>query len=209
MLNLDLWLAFFFAAAVLLIIPGPTIILVISQSMANGRRAVLPLAAGVTVGDFAAMSLSFLGLGAVLASSAVAFTVLKWIGAIYLIFLGFRLWKGGSGESRIRPAAARASRGSLFRSAFVVTALNPKSIAFFVAFLPQFISTQNHAFPQFLVLGSTFLTLAALNAILYGVFAGQLRDAIQNPKVRRCFDLCGGTALIVAGVATASVQRSS
>ena len=91
----------------------------------------------------------------------------------------------------------------------MVTAMNPKSIAFFVAFLPQFISIQNHAFPQFLLLGSTFLMLAALNATLYGVFAGRLRDAMQNPKVRRCFDLCGGTALIVAGVATASVQRSS
>ena len=77
-MNLDMWLAFVLAAEALLIIPGPTIILVISQSLAHGRKAVLPLAVGVTLGDFAAMSLSFLGLGAVLASSAAFFTVLKW-----------------------------------------------------------------------------------------------------------------------------------
>lgn len=208
-MNLDMWLAFVLAAEVLLIIPGPTIILVISQSLAHGRRAVLPLTAGVTLGDFAAMSLSFLGLGAVLASSSAAFTVLKWIGAVYLVFLGLRLWLSKPETGGISTPGRRTSSLSLFRSALMVTAMNPKSIAFFVAFLPQFISIQNHAFPQFLFLGSTFLMLAALNATLYGVFAGRLRDAMQNPKVRRCFDLCGGTALIVAGVATASVQRSS
>ena len=204
-----MWLAFVLAAEVLLIIPGPTNILVISQSLAHGRRAVLPLTAGVTLGDFAAMSLSFLGLGAVLASSSAAFTVLKWIGAVYLVFLGLRLWLSKPETGGISTPGRRTSSLSLFRSALMVTAMNPKSIAFFVAFLPQFISIQNHAFPQFLLLGSTFLMLAALNATLYGVFAGRLRDAMQNPKVRRCFDLCGGTALIVAGVATASVQRSS
>jgi len=207
--NLDMWLAFVLAAEALLIIPGPTIILVISQSLAHGRKAVLPLAVGVTLGDFAAMSLSFLGLGAVLASSAAFFTVLKWTGAVYLVYLGLRLWLSKPDTGGISTPGRRTSSLSLFRSALVVTAMNPKSIAFFVAFFPQFISTQNQACPQFLLLGSTFLMLAALNATLYGVFAGRLRGTMQNPKVRRGFDLCGGTALIVAGVATASVQRSS
>lgn len=207
-MNLDLWLAFVLAAEALLIIPGPTIILVISQSMAHGRRAVLPLAAGVTLGDFTAMALSLLGLGAVLASSAAAFTVLKWIGAVYLILLGLRLWKGGSGESHIRSAVAGASRASLFRSALVVTAMNPKSIAFFVLFLPQFVSTQSSAIPQLLLLGTTFLGLAAINATLYGLFAGHLRDALQSAKVRRSFNLCAGSALFGAGIATATLQRA-
>ena len=194
---------------VLLVIPGPTIILVISQAIAHGRRAALPLALGVTLGDFTAMTLSLLGLGAIMASSAALFSVLKWIGVIYLIYLGINLWRSNPGQHEFRLSATRTSLQSLFRSAFIVTALNPKSIAFFVAFLPQFVSTESQAFPQFLILGTTFLSLAALNAALYALFAGRLRDTMQNPKVQRWFNRCGGSALIGAGVVTATLQRSS
>jgi threonine/homoserine/homoserine lactone efflux protein len=86
--------------------------------------------------------------------------------------------------------------------------LNPKSIAFFVAFLPQFISPRSDTFPQLLVLGSTFLFLAALNATLYALFAGRIRDTLQNAGVQRWFHRCGGSALIGAGIVTATLQRS-
>jgi threonine/homoserine/homoserine lactone efflux protein len=168
---------------VLVIIPGPTIILVISQAIAHGRRAVLPLVVGVTLGDFTAMTLSLLGLGAILSSSAALFSVLKLIGALYLIYLGIKLWRSNPEKHEIRLSATRTSEHSLFKSAYIVTALNPKSIAFFIAFLPQFVSAQKETFPQFLVLGATFLFLAALNATLYALFAGQLRDTMQNAKV--------------------------
>jgi len=207
--SIEIWVAFVLAAMVILIIPGPTIILVISKAIAHGRKAVLPLVVGVTLGDFTAMSLSFLGLGAILASSAALFSVLKWIGAVYLIYLGIKLWRSNPEKHDIRLSATRTSKQSLFKSAFIVTALNPKSIAFFVAFLPQFINAQSETFPQFLVLGATFLFFAALNATLYALFAGQLRDTMQNVKVRRWFNRCGGSALIGAGVLTATLQRSS
>jgi len=208
-MSIEIWAAFFLAAMVLVIIPGPTIILVISQAIAHGRGAVLPLVVGVTLGDFTAMTLSLVGLGAVMASSAALFSVLKWIGAIYLLYLGIKLLRSHPEIHEIRLSATRTSNQSLFRSAFIVTALNPKSIAFFVAFLPQFVSTQSETFPQFLVLGATFLFLASLNATLYALFAGQLRDTMQNAKVQRWFNRCGGSALIGAGVVTATLQRSS
>ena len=208
-MSIEIWVAFVLAAMVLLIIPGPTIILVISQAIAHGRRAVLPLVMGVTLGDFTAMTLSLLGLGAIMASSAALFSVLKWFGAIYLIYLGIKLWRSNPGQHEIRLSAAGTSQQSLFRSAFIVTALNPKSIAFFVVFLPQFVSAQSEAFPQLLILGATFLFLAALNATLYALFAGRLRDTMQNAKVQRWFNRCGGSALIGAGVLTATLQRSS
>ena len=91
-MSLETYGAFVIAAMIVLVIPGPTIILVISQSAGHGRRALLPLAAGVTLGDFTAMTLSILGLGAVLAASAALFSILKWIGAVYLIFLGIKLY---------------------------------------------------------------------------------------------------------------------
>jgi threonine/homoserine/homoserine lactone efflux protein len=205
----EIWLAFVLAAMIVLIIPGPTIILVISQAIAHGRSAALPLVAGVTLGDFTAMTLSLLGLGAILAASAALFSVLKWIGAAYLIYIGIRLWRSNPEKRAIRPSAIRTSNRSLFRSAFVVTALNPKSIAFFVAFLPQFINAQRATFPQLLMLGATFLFFAALNAMLYALFAGQLRDTMQNARVRRWFNRCGGSALIGAGIFTATLQRAS
>jgi threonine/homoserine/homoserine lactone efflux protein len=207
--NIQVWSAFVIAAAIVLVIPGPTILFVISQAISHGRRAVMPLVAGVTLGDFTAMTLSLLGLGAVLSASAAFFSVLKWIGAAYLIYLGIKLWRSNPEKHAIRFPVTKTSNRSLFKSAFFVTALNPKSIAFFVAFLPQFISRQSDTFFQFLILGATFLFLASFNAALYALFAGRLRDKLQNSTVRRWLNRCGGSVLICAGLATATLKRSS
>jgi len=207
-MSLEIWAAFVIASTILLVIPGPTIILVISQAIAHGRKAVIPLAAGVTLGDFTAMTCSLLGLGAILAASAALFSLLKWIGAVYLIYLGIKLWRTRSEADEISVTMGKQNR-SLFKSAYVVTALNPKSIAFFVAFLPQFVDPRGQAVIQLLLLGATFLSLAAVNAMLYAFFAGRLRDTMQNSRVRRWFNRLGGTALIGAGILTATLKRSS
>ena len=208
-MSVEVWAAYVGAAMIILVIPGPTIMLVISQALVHGRRAVVPLVAGVSLGDFTAMTLSLAGLGAILAASATAFSMLKWVGAAYLIYLGIRRWLSKPEEHESRIPGTSASNRSLFRSAFIVTALNPKSIAFFVAFLPQFINPEHQAVPQMVILGATFLFLAAVNATLYAVFAGRLRDKMQNATVRRWINRCGGTALIGAGVLLAAMHRYS
>jgi len=207
--SLNVWIAYIFTTAVILIIPGPTIILVISQAVTHGRKSVVPLATGVVLGDFTAMTLSLLGLGAIMTASAALFTLFKWIGAIYLVYLGIKLWRANPDSSSIQHQKGDASPRSLFKSSFIVTALNPKSIAFFVAFLPQFISPHSPAFSQILILGGTFLFLALVNAALYALFAGQLRETIKKTPVRKWFNRCGGTALIGAGIITAGIQRSA
>jgi threonine/homoserine/homoserine lactone efflux protein len=206
-MSLEMWIAFVIAAEIILVIPGPTIILVVSQAIAHGRQSVTPLVAGVLGGDFTAMTLSLLGLGAVLSASAALFVVLKWIGALYLIYLGVKLWRTDPSEGENAIADQDESAGSLFKGAYIVTALNPKSIAFFVAFLPQFINHQTPTLPQFLILGTTFLTMATLNAAFYAFFAGHLRDTLRKAGVRKLFDRCGGSALIGAGVLTAAMER--
>lgn len=208
-MTLEMWIAFVFASEIILVIPGPTIILVISQAISHGRSAVIPLVVGVTIGDFTAMTLSILGLGAILKTSAALYSVLKWIGAAYLIYLGIKLWRSNSDQYEISITPKETSNRLLFKRAFIVTALNPKSIAFFVAFLPQFINPHSQTFPQLLILGSTFLFLATVNAMIYAVFAGQLRDTMQNGKVRCWFNRCGGSALIGAGLLISTMQRSS
>ncbi len=202
------WLAFSIAAGIVLVIPGPTIITVVSHSLAHGRKAVIPLVIGVTLGDFTAMTCSLLGLGAILAVSASLFSTLKLIGALYLVYLGVKLWRAELPMKSSNSATKAIPRRSLLTNLFVVTTLNPKSIAFFIAFLPQFVSPSGHVLPQLFVLGGTFLFLAALNAALYALFAGRLREVVQGTKARRWFNRCGGTALIGAGFLTATMRRA-
>lgn len=208
-MSLSVWIPYVLATTLILIIPGPTIILVISQAVAHGRKSVIPLVAGVVSGDFTSMTLSLLGLGAVMTASATLFSLFKWIGAVYLFYLGIRMWRISPEKRPASVERAETSSHALFRSSFIVTALNPKGIAFFVAFLPQFISPHAPAWSQILILCGTFLALALVNATLYAVFAGQLRETIQKTRVRTWFNRCGGTALIGAGIVTAGMHRSA
>lgn len=206
-MSLEIWIAYIIATTVILIIPGPTIILVISQAVTHGRKSVGPLVAGVVLGDFTAMTLSLLGLGAIMSASATLFALFKWIGATYLLYLGISLWRANPDNNSVKNEKETSSSRTLLKSSFIVTALNPKGIAFFVAFLPQFISPQKPAFIQILILGGTFLLLALINAALYAFFGGQLRETIKKASVRRWFNRCGGTAMIAAGIFTAGIQR--
>ncbi len=205
---METWIAFALASALILVIPGPTIILVISQAVTHGRKSVVPLVAGVLLGDFTAMVLSLLGLGAVMSASATLFTIFKWIGALYLLYLGIKLWRTKPEQAALRSTIKPVSAPALFKSSFIVTALNPKSIAFFVAFLPQFINQHQPVIPQLTLLGGTFLFLATLNAALYAIFASRLNEHMRKSRVRRWFNRCGGSALIGAGIFTAGMQRT-
>ena len=208
-MSLEIYITYILATSIILVIPGPTIILVVSQAVNHGCKSVVPLAAGVVFGDFTAMTLSLLGLGAIMSTSATLFTVFKLIGALYLLYLGINLWRENPESGSSRNGENSISPRSLFKSSFIVTALNPKGIAFFVAFLPQFISPDEPVFNQLLLLGGTFLFLALVNAALYALFASQLREAIIKTSVRKWFNRCGGTALIGAGIFTAGMQRSA
>ena len=202
-MSLETWLAFSAASVVLLLIPGPTILLVISYALGQGWRVALPMAAGVALGDFTAMTLSMLGIGALLLASATVFTVLKWCGAAYLIWLGIKLFRaGGTLEARANTEAT--SRLKMLAHAWLITALNPKSITFFVAFLPQFLDTKAPLFPQMVVFETTFLVLAFLNAFGYALAASKARTLFQKPAAIRAFNRTGGTLLIGAGVVTAA-----
>lgn len=126
-----------------------------------------------------------------------------------MIYLGIKLWRVDPKSNSVQDNKRNDSHGSLLRSSYIVTALNPKSIAFFVAFLPQFIDPVKPALPQLTLLGGTFLILATVNAALYAIFAGQLGEHMRKKQVRKWFSRCGGTALIGAGIFTAGMQRTS
>jgi threonine/homoserine/homoserine lactone efflux protein len=205
-MSLEIWLAFTAASAVMLVIPGPTILLVVAYALGHGRRVALPIATGVALGDFTALTLSLLGLGALLKTSAVLFTALKWLGALYLIWLGIKLFRAG-GEAPPLPAAGAAGTARMLAHAWLVTALNPKAITFFVAFLPQFLDPTAPWLGQILIVEATFLSLAALNAFGYAILAGRARARLAEPRLLRRVQRTGGLVLIGAGIATLAVAR--
>lgn len=209
-MDFEIWLAFVAASTVLLIIPGPTILLVMSYAISQGRNVALATVAGVALGDLIAMTASLAGLGAIVLASATVFTALKWVGAIYLVYLGVKLFHSASSASLgdIKNMD-QTTPASVFSHATAVTALNPKSIVFFIAFVPQFVANENPLLPQFSIMIATFVGLAALNALAYALLADQLRYKIANPSVLALFSRLGGGALIAMGVATATFKRST
>lgn len=206
-MSLETWLAFVAASAVLLVIPGPTILLVVSYALGQGWRTAAPTAAGVALGDLTAMTLSMLGVGALLAASATLFTILKWVGAAYLVWLGIKLFRAG-GSFTAEPRREESRPGTMLAHAWLVTALNPKSLTFFIAFLPQFIDHSAPFLPQMLIFEASFVTLAFLNAFGYAAVASRARGAIANRRVIRAVNRVGGSLLIAAGAASAAARTS-
>ncbi len=201
----DLWITFVLASTALLLIPGPTVLLVLSYALSKGRSVAIASAAGVAMGDFIAMTASLAGLGALVMASATAFTLLKWVGAVYLLWLGFKLMRSAPG-SGLTPARNVNATG-VFGHATAVTALNPKSIAFFIAFVPQFIQSGAPLLPQFTVLIVTFVSLAAINALAYALLADRLRRVIAQPSVITWITRAGGVTLMGMGLLTAAMRR--
>jgi threonine/homoserine/homoserine lactone efflux protein len=204
---LELWLAYVATSTVVLAIPGPTVLLVLSYSIAHGRRATLPVVAGLGLGDAVAITLSLVGLGTLLATSALWFTTIKWVGGLYLIYLGLSMIRSARTSRQFELETTEKSGRSLFTTAFVVTALNPKSIVFFIALLPQFISPAHPTLPQLWILGITFVVMAITGGTLYALFASSMRQFLMSPKTQQIYGYAGGGLLSGAGVWALSARR--
>ncbi|MEP5091076.1 MAG: LysE family translocator [Paracoccaceae bacterium] len=209
-MTLDLWLAFVAASTALLLIPGPTVLLVLSYALSKGRSVAAASAAGVAFGDLLAMTASLVGLGTLVLASATLFTALKWIGAIYLVFLGIKMLRSApsTGLETVRTDGGITARG-VFGHAAAVTALNPKSIGFFIAFVPQFLRPESPLVPQFIILIATFVGLAAINALAYALLAGKMQARLGRPQVITWLTRGGGVALISMGLLTTTLRRAT
>ncbi|KGV81741.1 lysE type translocator family protein [Burkholderia pseudomallei MSHR4375] len=207
-MSVETWLAFAGASVVLLMIPGPTILLVIGDSLANRHRSSWSTVAGVAAGDTTAMTISLAGAGALLAMSAAAFAALKLVGGGYLVYLGIRSILHARRIGAMDVRIERRSAKRRFLSAWAVTALNPKSIVFFVAFVPQFISPHETFARQCAILLPTFVCLAAINAACYARIARFAAARLTGAAAQRRFGYGGGAALIGAGALTLGMSRS-
>lgn len=204
-----LLLAFVGASLVLALTPGPAVVYILARTIAQGRACGLASVLGVALGNLGNALGAALGLAALFAVSSAAFTVVKWAGAAYLIYLGVRMWRaappaasGGMPQVTAKPLAR------VFRDGFVVALLNPKTTLFFAAFLPQFIDAQVNPLTQTLALGCVFVAIAACTDLIYvgaaSVVAPRLgraaRHAVWGNRL-------AGTSFIGLGVLTAMGTR--
>lgn len=207
-MDITTWATFAAASMALLLIPGPTVLLAVSYALSQGRRVALATALGVTLGDTIAMTASLAGLGALVLASATLFTLLKWAGAAYLVYLGISMLRtaGTSPPDAVTMAPVETRR--VFRHACTVTALNPKSITFFIAFVPQFVDPARPLLGQFALMEVTFVGLAAVNVLAYALLAAYLRRYLARPGTHVWLHRFGGTALIGLGTAAALAKRA-
>ena len=201
------FLLFVGASALALAIPGPTIALVITRSLSDGRHVSVPLAIGIGIGTLVGSSAAIAGAGAILLASAAAFTAVKWLGAAYIIYLGTKLFIAEPTPPEVTTSNRRSSTLSGLRDGFLVTLLNPKSIAFSAAFIPQFIASDSSYVWQATILVLTFSILATLNGLAFAVGTDVLRRFVLQVSVLRWMNRIGGSFLVASGVAGLFLKR--
>ena len=205
-MELQLWAAFALASLIVAIVPGPGVASIVGFAFSSGRTAALASVLGMAVGNATAMTVSLAGAGAILASSALAFTVLKWLGSAYLIAIGmWALWKCGKGSMSAAPAQVISPKTAFFSNVAVGT-FHPKTIIFFVAFATQFISPDRSYWSQAAILVATFTIVAAATDTIYALAASRTSAVLQG-NAKTWFERAGGCVLIAAGFATAAIRR--
>lgn len=195
---------FLLAALVLLLIPGPAVVNIVTCSVARGRRAGLICVAGTELAGLIHTTAAALGLSALLMSSAAAFSTVKYAGAAYLIYLGVRALLGGE-ESRRAAALAPRSVSQLFTQGFLVNLLNPKTALFFLAFLPQFVDpARGAAAGQIFLFGALFVALAFCTDGAYALLAGTVGQWLKgNARLRKPHRYVAGSVYIGLGLTAA------
>ena len=201
-MNWQLFSAFLLITAVLVIVPGPIVTLVIATGASRGAKAALQTVIGTTLGNAVLLAAIAFGLNWILKTSAEVFDYLRWIGAAYLIWLGIQAWRNAGAPSETVPPGAHvhALRG------FVVAITNPKTIAFFTAFLPQFVDPALPAARQLVVMCSVSVVLAGLLDAAWAVAAGYGRAFLMKPRQNTWLGRISGLVLIGGGI-WLSLQR--
>ena len=200
-------LAFALTALVLLLIPGPAVLYIVTQSVEHGRRAGLTATLGVHTGTLVHIAAAALGLSAILVSSSLAFGAVRLVGAAYLIYLGVRTLLDRAAASGASTPRRDRRLGRIYRQGALVNATNPKTALFFFAFLPQFVDPHGAAVPeQIVVLGFTFALLGLITDGAYGLLAGSAAGWVRGRSaVRSAQRRVTGCIFIGLGVATALV----
>lgn len=203
-----LFSAFLLASLVLAATPGPGVLYIVTRSLVQGRRSGLVSVAGVALGNLGNAFAASIGLAALFAVSSLAFTMVKYAGALYLVFLGVQMLRSLPVENS-SPIPNAASLSRVFRDGFVVALLNPKTTLFFAAFLPQFLSPDAPPMFQGMALGALFVAIAAVTDSAYAFAAGAVAPKLRGSVARGIGRRLGGGMFIGLGVFTALAESRS
>jgi len=196
----NLFLAFIAVSIAVIVIPGPSIMLIVSNGLQDGRRAALITVAGTSIAMLIQLTLALAGLTSLIATLTGALDWLRWIGIAYLLYLGLRRWRGAT-EDTAGDSDARQHNGSAFGQGFMVSLLNPTTMLFFVAFFPQFLTEDATALPQLLQMAATFWAMALGFDTLYALASARLSALLEAPRWARLRNRAAGAILIGAAIA--------
>jgi threonine/homoserine/homoserine lactone efflux protein len=205
--SLSTYAVFVATCLALLAIPGPAVLYIVSRSIDQGRTAGLLSALGVTTGTLVHIAAAAIGLSSLVLASTVAFDAVRYVGAAYLVFLGIRRLLTRHSAALVEERAPRSLR-RLYTQGLVVNLLNPKTIVFIFAFIPQFVDVQaGHVGVQIVLLGLTLAGLGLMSDSLYAIVAGSIADRLRGSRgVARFERWFGGSILVGLGVAAALVS---
>lgn len=200
---LPVFATFVAASLILAITPGPGVLYIVTRSLAQGRHAGLASVGGVALGNLGNAIGASLGLATLFAVSSIAFTVVKYCGALYLIYLGVRMLRSPRSTVHARALSSTPAR-RIFRDGFFVALLNPKTAVFFGAFLPQFMAAGAAPILQAVTLGSLFVAIAAITDAVYALAAGTLSPMLAHARGVNMFSrYLAGSTYIGLGIGTA------
>ncbi|MBY7877200.1 homoserine/homoserine lactone efflux protein [Vibrio fluvialis] len=204
-MDTHVWLAYVATAIVFSLAPGSGTVNSISNGLSYGTRKSLASIAGLQIGLAIHIMLVGAGIGALVAQSALAFTIIKWVGAVYLVWLGIQKWRDRS--SLVADAATQTlSAGTLLRKAVLINLTNPKSIVFLVALFPQFLDPTRDQMTQLLVLGITTVTIDSFVMLGYTSLASQMGRFIRSDRIMRKINRVFGSMFMGCGALLAAAK---
>ncbi|USG61963.1 LysE family transporter [Sneathiella marina] len=206
-MSIEIWIVYLLATAALSLTPGPNSLLILSHGATYGVRKSLFTSLGGAIGFALIIGICMAGLGALLATSTLAFNIVKWVGAGYLIYLGIVTWRAPPLSAQPEFRTGSANRYKLFIQGFMAAASNPKGIIFFAAFLPQFVDPNGSQILQFFVLAGTFVCFEFILEIILAVSASKLAPWLAKSKVGRWFNRITGASFIAVGSLLASAEK--
>lgn len=207
-MTLDTWLLFVSTIFVVILIPGPLSIYMITNSISYGIKQTAPAFAGGVLASSLYLIASATGLGALIIASESLFSVIKTLGALYLVYLGITTWRNASRGSSITitEEAQKPNNKAMFSKAFLLGASNPKDILFFIAFLPQFLNPQVDLFQQLVVIVSTWIVVDLICKLLYGSTSHAIKPVLTSARNKVRFDKTVGSIFVAAGASAALIK---
>jgi homoserine/homoserine lactone efflux protein len=205
-----IWTLFAVTETILCLTPGPAVLLVVAQGLSRGRIAALWSSIGILAGNAFYFLISATGLGAILLASYSLFSLIKWIGAGYLVWLGIvTIFSRSSVASAPRANALAVSSARMTFNGFILQASNPKALIFFAALLPQFIDPRASVAIQVAMLAATSITIEFFVLLAYGTAAGRLTHLATRPRFAQATNTAAGAMLIAAGAGMATIRRAN